>query len=391
MIRILFLASPIFVCLFWFLTLNGNRKTHSAPRSYLAIYMLLPLITFLAHFFYFAPVAEGFYIFDILMTYAGSLTFPMYHVYFRLLTVDAKFSFRRHYPYMIIPVILATLYTLGVIFTPADQYRTWLFNKNAFPDSTAIQFLNTMRVVLRVHFLLQVIYTIIGNYILIRNNRVRAEQFYSDVTNGKYRNVKILNSSIIFMGVASFAAIAIGRHFLMPKDTIICVLWTIFSAMLYIMGYMGILLLPINPTYDATPQPDDNNKTFTLSDNAQKKLLEKLELEFEQNRIYLNRELNILDLVQILGTNRTYISSIINQQFNQNFCSFVNSYRIAELENVLLQNRNYTNEVLAEVCGFGSLNSMRRAVLAKTGLNLTKWKQEILNSERPSKVAVGAD
>ena len=85
-----------------------------------------------------------------------------------------------------------------------------------------------------------------------------------------------------------------------------------------------------------------------------------------------------MDIVQAVGTNRTYISSIINQNYNQNFCSFVNSYRIKELENVIYQNPDFTNEVLAESCGFGSLNSLKRAIFTKSGMTLPEWKKQIL-------------
>lgn len=106
-------------------------------------------------------------------------------------------------------------------------------------------------------------------------------------------------------------------------------------------------------------------------------------LQFEEEKIYLNSQLNIMDLVQAVGTNRTYISSIINQHYNQNFCSFVNSYRINELESVLMNNPDYTNEILADSCGFGSLNSLKRAIFAKTGMSLSDWKKQFILINQP--------
>jgi len=381
MIRLLFLASPIFVSFFWLLTLHESRKTHSVPRAYLTKFMLLPLLCFLSHFFYFAPVPAAFTVFDIVLTIAGGLIFPMYHIYFRLLTVDEKFTFRFHYRYMVIPFIVIVMYGVGVVLTPRNEYRVWLFQQDAFPESAPIRFLNFMRIVLRIHALLQVVFTIVGNYILIRNNRVRAEQFYADINDGSYRNVKILNTSIICMGLATGLALVVGRHLLMPGEIIICVLWSVFAAMIYIIGYMGLKLLPVNLAFDSDCNADEVNQILNLTADAHTKIREKLLIEFEQNKIFLNKELNILDLVPILGTNRTYISTLINQQFNQNFCSFVNGYRILELEGVFPQNREYSNEVLAEICGFGSVNSMKRAILTKTGMSLSLWKEHVLKQK----------
>ena len=88
-----------------------------------------------------------------------------------------------------------------------------------------------------------------------------------------------------------------------------------------------------------------------------------------------------MDVVEAVGTNRTYISLIINQQYNQNFCSFVNNYRIIELEKIVQEDPEILNEVLSERCGFGSVNSMKRAVAAKTDLSFAKWKKELLDSD----------
>ena len=52
------------------------------------------------------------------------------------------------------------------------------------------------------------------------------------------------------MSIAAFTFTALGRSYLMPQDTMIYVGWTVFSAMLYIIGYMGITQKAINPTFD---------------------------------------------------------------------------------------------------------------------------------------------
>jgi len=94
--------------------------------------------------------------------------------------------------------------------------------------------------------------------------------------------------------------------------------------------------------------------------------------------MYLNSQLNILDVAKAVGTNRSYISAIINQQYNQNFCSFVNAYRIEELHKIYAENPYSTNEMLVECCGFGSVSSLKRAVFSKTDLSFVEWKKQAL-------------
>jgi AraC-like DNA-binding protein len=343
--------------------------------------MILPLVCYITQFLYFAPLHQIYPYFDFAYQYAGGLILPVYYIYFRLLTVDEKFSLKLHVRYFAVPSFLATLYCIGAILTPRNEYLTWLFDEHAFPDSPYIRFLSIMRIIFRIQFLLLVIITFIGNRLLLHKYGERAEQFYSDSKDGKYNNSKMLNYSIIIIFAASFVAVAIGRSLLMSKDTTIYAVWSISTAMMCIIGYMGYKQKTINPTFDLQDIHEELNQSGGMLNEAQKELLNKVLTSFVDEKIYLNSQLNIMDLVQAVGTNRTYISSVINQQYKQNFCSFVNGYRVEELKNKIIENRDYSNETLAECCGFGSVISLRRAVSAKTGMSLNEWKKQILLSE----------
>jgi AraC-like DNA-binding protein len=390
MFRTIILLSPIYVTLFWSIALAGNNQKHSKPRQFLGRFMLFPLIIYISHFLYFYPAPNFYPYFDVVLQYASLMVFPMYYIYFRLLTVDEKFLLKVHGRFLTIPVIIAVMYGIGVFLTPRIEFRAWLYDQNAYQSSQHIQFLNTIRTVVRITYLIQVVLSVIGNYLLIKKYEAKAEQFYSDIQDGKYNNAKMLNYSIIAMSVAAFTFTALGRQFLMPQNTIIYLGWSIFSTMLFIIGYMGIKQKPINPTFDKINSNSvEDNEFLDLSESAQNKILKKVLVEFDEKKNYLNSQLNIMDIVNAVGTNRTYISSIINQQYNQNFCSFVNSYRIDELERVICANPEYTNETLAECCGFGSVNSLKRSVFSKTGLSMSDWKNQIIQNSIQNKTQTG--
>jgi len=381
MIRFIVLLSPVIVTLFWTIALIGNKKKVSTPCVFLSRFMILPLICYITQYLYFAPLHQIYPYFDFAYQYAGGLILPFYYINFRLLTVDEKFTFKLHAHYIVIPTVVATLYCIGAILTPRNEYLTWLFDEQAFPDSPYIRFLSAMRLIFRIQFLLQVILTFAGNRILLHKYGNRAEQYYSNSKDGKYNNSKMLNYSIIIICSASFVAVAIGRRLFISKDMIIYTVWSISTAMMCIIGYMGYKQKAINPIFDLQDIQDQLNQSGGVLNEAQNELLNKVLTTFNDDKIYLNSQLNIMDLMQVVGTNRTYISSVINLQYKQNFCSFVNSYRVEELRTKIIENRNFTNETLAECCGFGSVISHRRAVSAKTGMSLNEWKKQILLSE----------
>jgi AraC-like DNA-binding protein len=375
MFRIIALLTPVFVSLFWAIILQTDRISHSRPRSFLAKLMLLTVVLFTVKFFNFEPLPDIYPYFDVIHMYAGCLIFPFYHIYFRLLTVDEKFSWKAHARYLILPSVLVSIYGVGTFLTPGIEFKTWLFNKQVFPNSPQVHFLNMMYPLLNYYVVFQIIYYLVRNSILLRRYGNRAEQFYSDIEDGKYNNANMLNYMIVVNAVVTIVCYFIFLRY----SWMVYIFPTIYAIYVYLIGYMGYKQKAINPTFDLISATQTESSSEQVLPEVYTKLLKKLLTEFEVNKIYLNSELNILDVVQAVGTNRSYISSVINQQYNQNFCSFVNNFRMQELQRVYAENPEYTNESLAEYCGFGSVSSLRRCVYSKTGLSITEWKNQSIS------------
>lgn len=98
--------------------------------------------------------------------------------------------------------------------------------------------------------------------------------------------------------------------------------------------------------------------------------------------MYTNPELSIHDLAEMIGTNRSYVSSSINIFYNQNFCTYINQYRLNELKDTIIEEGKATQKELAVKCGFGSIDTMKRAIKQKTGLNMKDWKEYIFKENQ---------
>jgi AraC-like DNA-binding protein len=147
----------------------------------------------------------------------------------------------------------------------------------------------------------------------------------------------------------------------------------------------------INPSVDPENREESTIQPIKTSIKDQELYWNKILEEFTQNKIYLNSNLNIMDLVKIVGTNRTYISSIINQKCNQNFCSFVNDFRIENLKFIHLENPGLNHAGLAQYSGFGSINSLKRALYYRTGLSVNEYKNQIRESNNKINPRNGQD
>lgn len=379
MIRTLILLSPVYVSLFWFVSLQSNRKKECVPSRMLSYFLLIAAISFFGQYLFFAPYPDIFPYWEPLLALFGGIAFPIYYIYFRLLTVDEKFTLRKHAKFLIVPLLIAIVYTAGILFTPFEQYKAWLYNDSLYPDSPQIQFLGVMRQIIKLTFLGLLVITYFLNRSLLRKYADKAEQYYSDIQDGRNNNAKRINYFLLIMTVSTFIAHIVGRQMLLPSDVIIGSIWIIFSISIYGIGYMGFTQKAINPTYEAQtnlPQIiiselEDENLNF-----SQQVILKKLVDAFEQEKIFLKSNLNIMDVVQRVGTNRSYISALINKQYNQNFCAFVNWYRMRELERLIEYNPAISNEQLIEKSGFGSFNSMKRTIETSTGLSIQVWKNK---------------
>lgn len=380
MIRTLILLSPVYISLFWIISLQSNKKNLSTPARFLSSFFLIGAVCFFGQYLFFAPYPAIFPYWEPFLAYFGSIAFPVYYIYFRLLTVDDKFTLRKHAKYLIVPILIATVYTVGILLTPFEQYKAWLYNESLFPDSSHIQFLGIMRKTVKLTFVVLLVITFVLNQGLLKKYAHKAEQYYSDMEDSKFNNARLMNYFLIFISLSSFIAHAVGRKLLLPSNMIIDTIWLIFAVSLYGIGYMGFTQKAINPTFE----PEENNIETTAAgvelNISQQLILKKLLELFEYDKIYLDSNLNINDVVQRVGTNRSYISGIINQQYNQNFCTFVNSYRLIELEQVFRTNPGISNEQLAEKCGFGSFNSMKRAIASRSGMTLPAWKGSVLGN-----------
>ena len=113
-----------------------------------------------------------------------------------------------------------------------------------------------------------------------------------------------------------------------------------------------------------------------------RKIANRLDRILADHKIYTNSDLTICDLANKLGTNRTYVSSSINTCYNQNFNSYVNQFRLDEMKDIILNENDVTNKELVSMCGFGSIDTMKRVVKQKTGLSLNDWKEQILREDK---------
>ena len=101
---------------------------------------------------------------------------------------------------------------------------------------------------------------------------------------------------------------------------------------------------------------------------------------FSDERLFLNPKLKISDVARLVGTNRTYLSAYFNRDNGATFFNFVNDWRVDYAKQLLTQT-NDTLYVVAELSGFNSLSTFRRAFEQRNGCTPAEWRKKAPRSE----------
>lgn len=96
---------------------------------------------------------------------------------------------------------------------------------------------------------------------------------------------------------------------------------------------------------------------------------------FETEKVYLRNTLTLNEVAQMLHTNRTYISNIVNNEFALSFYQFVNKYRIDEATCIFSGNPDISSNNVAEMVGFNSISSFIMAFKLHKQCTPKEWRQ----------------
>lgn len=116
-----------------------------------------------------------------------------------------------------------------------------------------------------------------------------------------------------------------------------------------------------------------------LSDDQKKQILEDLKELMEKKQLYRNPNITLDFVAELLGTNRSYISQVINEGTGENFISFINNYRIKEAR-WMLADENYCNltiEAIAQHVGFNSKSAFNIFFKKTTGITPSYFQKNV--------------
>ena len=105
-------------------------------------------------------------------------------------------------------------------------------------------------------------------------------------------------------------------------------------------------------------------------------LIEAMHKLMEEELYYLKDNISIDDMAQQLGTNRTYVTRLMRQEYGLTFIEYVNVARIQYSQMLLYRSPHITLDEVAEKSGFQSTSNYCRAFKRYTGTTPKGWLQD---------------
>jgi YesN/AraC family two-component response regulator len=97
----------------------------------------------------------------------------------------------------------------------------------------------------------------------------------------------------------------------------------------------------------------------------------------------MNQNISLTSLSEILNTNTTYLSAIINHHYGMNFKSLMHKYRIEEARKLLISNDsvNYSLEGIAFKVGYKSRSIFHQSFKEITGVTPAVYSRTFKKAE----------
>lgn len=389
-----FTIMPAFVILFWLaLFFFDDNKTKA--KRFLTLFLSVAFINYTIHWCYFNHNYKIYYILESFWVFSSLSVYPLYFYYIRYLTKDLKINYK--WVWILVPAFALALFSaiIYLLMSPKEihvfTHEILYHNSPQSQDYSTLINLQILRMdIFKIIFTAEVVLaTFYGlRYIKQFNKKVMA--FYSDVQHREVSNIRCTLLFLLITAIVSSISNIFGKDFFVDNPYLLSIPSIAHSVALFGVSYAGYKQsfsireliqdqLPLcNNETDQEENKDESEVLGSLYDD----LYERMEHLLKEEQIFRNSDLRLNDLASHLGTNRTYVSRLINNKENSNFCDYINSHRIKYAKQLLSsqESEQMTLDEIALKAGFSSKSSFYRVFTKMEETSPAKYMKKIENN-----------
>ena len=388
-------AIPMSIAVIWCLVffivgfLNKDRK-----KYFLAVIMLIFSFIYIGIIFYLNHQYTLYWYWSNIFLISSLILFPFFYYFVKSTILNYKLSrsdFR-----ILHPAFLFSLFSLILFFliSPEERavYLQHFFSQDSSTENwSTILYLQKIKITIYPLLLLFIgLLSIINIQNLIKKYNRQNIDFDQTSKKNVVTKLNRLQALLIFT-VTAYTIVGILDSALPIDLTLLSATCSLILGIItFMIGYWG---------YGFNTQPlseqkeiEDNNslngcnkKAYQECKDSKYIIKEKLIALLEKDSIFKNEDLRLADVVEMLHSNRSCTSYVINTMMCSSFSDLINNYRIEHAKKLLYQDKSNSlslNDIRAQ-SGFKSNSSFFRVFKQKTGFTPMEYKSNYCPSEKP--------
>lgn len=410
MVEAIFTSFPFFVCLFWGVVLLLEKRHRSPSGPELIVFCFTAALLYLCHCAYFNREYHLYRYLDSVYLFTTLSVYPLFLTYIVTLTGQNKAygktrSYLKKYGALYPGLIVFVVSVVCYLFMTPDELQGFINRRLyglEYQSSVGIFY----KIQLLIHQTVPFLFLIIVFYVLLMGikyinqyNRL-INEYYSDSENKTLGDIKVLLICFIVLSLTSASANIIGKHHFSESPLLLAIPSMIFGSTIFYLLYVCSKQTFTIYDYEKELKHDEliveeqlpECENHVLHGN----ILEKIEGIMKNGQIFLRSDLKITDMAGMMGTNRTYLSKTINNNFGMNFSDFINRYRInyvkERIKSELLETDEIANlQELIFSSGFSNESSFYRVFKKETGVSPGEWIKSCQEDLSGSTLDLGSD
>lgn len=364
MIYLILSFLPLAVCTFWSvaIALNLREKGNRAAHRELLVWGVIATLLYTGHFVFFNRMASVIPLSDTIYVICNLLVYPLYLYYITALTkgtVSSRQLWLTVLPPIIIGIIVAIVYLMMNDEDCSQFIGTYLYKNSMQGLSRPAMVQAVIHYVVKCLFAVGVLTVLFVGIRHIRQYNRLIDSIYADNEGKRLYGITTILLLMVLTGALSFTVNVVGRFAFLHSEIPFSVIALFFSSLLYLLFYRGFVqqFSFADIAHEETEEHKENEDSLVVvPQEGYSRLLKRIDDE----RIYLQPGLTLAELAKQLGTNRTTLSKLVNEEAGMSFTEFINRKRIAFVRKLEQENPKARKQDLAEQAGYTSMRSFYR-------------------------------
>ena len=190
------------------------------------------------------------------------------------------------------------------------------------------------------------------------------ENYYSNTEDKVVTFIKPLMIAFVATLTASFISNFLNRNYFTGSIWLLAIPALLFSSIILLFGFVGltqnIYTREIVEESAMTDEEEPEQEIIPLTPEKEHIMAKEIKKLMDEKRLFLQPNLKINDLANMLNTNRNYIYNAINQGIGMSFAEYINKKRIEYAVQLIDKDREMLLADVAHKSGFSSPSAFYR-------------------------------